>query len=214
MFKRLGMLVAMLALTATACGGSDSGDTATTAAAETTAAATEDQTATAQELDTTDEESAATTTTVAVQALGDGDESTTFYGNEPGTGTVEIGDVKYEFDLNILCLSMFGAMGVAGVATDGSAVDVSADFPPPGWEDSDEGWEPPLVDIDDEERDISWEAGSIVAEFYDGEGVGEITSFSADGRVAVGEANFVNTYSGFDNPTVESGRFEFVCPEG
>jgi hypothetical protein len=202
--------MASLALLVAACGGSDEESTADESPATTSTTASEFTEAPTDAA----EESAATTTTVAVQALGDGDENTTFYGNPPGTGTVEIGETKYEFDLNILCLSMFGAMGVAGVAADGSEVQVNADFPPPGWENSDEDWEPPAVDVDDEERDIRWEAGASVAEFYEGDGVGEITSFTADGRVAVGEANFVNTYSGFENPTVEQGRFEFVCPEG
>jgi hypothetical protein len=207
--------MAVLGLLATACGGSDDESTATTAAdTPTTTSATPVQNTTTQAPNADSDESAQTTTTVAVQALGDGDENTTFYGNPPGTGTVEIGDVKYEFDLSILCLSMFGAMGVAGVAADGSDVQVNADFPPPGWEDSDEDWDPPAVDVDDDQSDISWEAGASVAEFYEDDGVGEITSFTADGRVAVGEANFVDTYSGFDNPTVEKGRFEFACPEG
>lgn len=214
MLKRLVILIAVLGLLVASCGGSD-GESADTAAAETTttAAASGETTTTAAASEPDSDEPAETTTTVAVQALGDGDENTTFYGNPPGTGTVEIGDVKYDFDLSILCLSMFGAMGVAGVAADGSEVQVSADFPPPGWETSDEDWDPPVVDVDDDERDIRWEAGASVAEFYDGEGVGEITSFTADGRVAVGEANFVNSYSGFENPTVVQGRFEFACPE-
>ncbi len=214
MLKRLVILIAALGLLVAACGGSDDESTDTAETPATTAEASSEP-ATTEAPDTDSDDSVPTTTTsIAVQALGDGDETTTFYGNPPGTGTVEIGDVKYEFDLSILCLSMFGAMGVAGVAADGSDVQVSADFPPPGWEDSAEDWEPPTVDVDDDGRDIRWEAGASVAEFYEGDGVGEITSFTADGRIAVGEANFVNTYSGFDNPTVEQGRFEFACPEG
>lgn len=216
--KRFYLFVLVLALLVAACGGSDDESApATTDAAEggiTTEAPAESESADPGSDSADSEDDTPTTTTVAVQSLGDGDEDTTFFGNQPGTGTVEIGDIKYEFDLNLLCLSMFGAMGVAGVAADGSDIQVDADFPPPGWEDSADDWEPPAVNVDDDGHDVSWEAGASIAEFYEGDGVGEITSFSADGRVAVGEANFVDTYSGFDNPTVEKGRFEFVCPEG
>lgn len=210
--RRYGAALLTLVLGLAACGGAEDDSSSPTSEASTTTAARGP--ATTEAPPSNPEEPVATTTTVAVQALGDGDENTTFYGNPPGTGTVEIGDIKYNFDLSILCLSMFGAMGVAGVAADGADVQVSADFPPPGWEDSSEDWDPPAIDVDDEGRDISWEAGASVAEFYEGEGIGEITSFMADGRVAVGEANFVNTYTGFENPTVEQGRFEFVCPDG
>jgi hypothetical protein len=213
--RRFYAFALALALVAAACGGSD--DEATPTTSEAVPAPTQqndaDQATEPEEDSAAQSESETTETTVAVQALGDGNEDTTFYGNPPGTATVEVGDIKYEFDLSILCLSMFGAMGVAGEALDGSAVTVDADFPPEGWETSDEDWEPPSISIDDEERDVRWEAGGVATEMYP-EGSSQVDSFTADGRLAVGEATFVNTYTFGDELQVETGQFEFHCPEG
>lgn len=211
--RRFSAFALVLALIAAACGGSD--DEASPATIEATPTATQ-QDGTDQTPETRDDsadEPQDTETTVAVQAIGDGNEDTTFYGNPPGTATVEVGDIKYEFDLNILCISMFGAMGVAGQALDASAVTVDADFPPEGWETSAEDWEPPSISIDDDERDIRWEAGGVATEMYP-EGSSQVDSFTADGRLAVGEATFVNSYTIGDDLQVETGRFEFHCPEG
>lgn len=212
--RRFYAFALVLALVAAACGGSDDETSSppTTAAAPTASQQDNTEQAAASNDDSADEPQP-TETTVAVQALGDGNEDTTFYGNPPGTATVEVGDIKYEFDLSILCLSMFGAMGVAGEALDGSSVTVDADFPPEGWETSDEDWEPPSISIDDEERDVRWEAGGVATEMYP-EGSSQIDSFTADGRLAVGEATFVNSYTIGENLQVETGRFEFHCPEG
>ena len=200
-------LALAIALTLAACGGSSTQsdttpDGSTTTAAQDTAATTDTAAGDTE-----------TTTTVAVQALGDGDDSTTFYGNPPGTGTVEIGDITYEFDLNILCLSMAGAMGVVGEASDGSSVSVDADFPPEGWETSGEDWEPPSITVGDDERDVNWQSGGVAADMYP-EGSSQIDSFSNDGRLAVGEATFVNSYTFGDELVVAEGRFEFHCPAG
>jgi len=103
-------------------------------------------------------------------------------------------------------------LGIAGTAADGSDVSVDADFPPVGWETSDEGWEAPSISIDDEGRDVRWEAGGVVADMYP-EGSSQIDSFTNDGRLAVGTATFVNSYSFGENLQVETGQFEFNCPE-
>ena len=211
--RRFYAFALVLALMAAACGGSDDeASPATTEAAPVTIQEDDANQAATSDDDSADEPET-TETTVAVQAIGDGNEDTTFYGNPPGTATVEVGDIKYEFDLSVLCLSMFGAMGVAGEALDGSPITVDADFPPEGWENSDEDWEPPSISIDDEERDIRWEAGGVATEMYP-EGSSQIDSFTADGRLAVGEATFVNSYTFGDELQVETGQFEFHCPEG
>lgn len=201
---RLNALVLALMLAVAACGGSDDGSSAATSVP-----AGPDTTESVTQNDTTPP--ANQQTTIAVQALGDGNEDTTFYGNPPGTATVEIGEIRYDFDLDILCLSMFGAMGVAGGATDGSAVTVDADFPPAGWETSNEEWDPPSISIDDDVRDIGWQAGGVATDMYPA-GSSQIDSFTADGQLAAGEATFVNTYTIGDNLQVETGRFEFRCP--
>lgn len=107
---------------------------------------------------------------------------------------------------------MFGALGVAGRATDGSDISVNADFPPEGWEDSAEDWEPPSIRVSDGEQDANWVAGGDVATAYP-EGTSQIDSFTSDGRIAVGEATFVNIYTSGDDLEVQTGRFEFNCPE-
>jgi len=209
--RRFYAFVFAISLLAAACGGSgdDSAGATTSASANTTTtAAMEDKTGS----EDSDAAATETTTTIAVNALGDGDENTTFYGNPPGTGTVEVGDTKYEFDLNILCLSMAGAMGVAGQSADGSSVSVDADFPPEGWETDGEDWDPPSIAIDDDEMDARWVAGGDVGSMYP-EGSSVVSSFSSDGRLAVGEASFVNVYTSGDNLEVQTGQFEFNCPE-
>jgi len=211
--RRFYAFALALALVATACGGSDDEATPATTEAAPSATQQDDGNQASEPEEDSASEAETTETTVAVQALGDGNEDTTFYGNPPGTATVEVGDIKYEFDLSVLCLSMFGAMGVAGEALDGSPVTVDADFPPEGWETSDEDWEPPSISIDDEARDIRWEAGGVATEMYP-EGSSQIDSFTADGRLAVGEATFVNSYTFGDELQVETGQFEFHCPEG
>ena len=211
--RRFYAFALVLALVATACGGSDDESSPTTAEAAPVSSQQDDTDQDSAADDDSADESATTETTIAVQAIGDGNEDTTFYGNPPGTATVEVGDIKYEFDLSVLCLSMFGAMGVAGEALDGSAVSVDADFPPEGWETAGDDWEPPSISIDDEERDVRWEAGGTAAEMYP-EGSSQIDSFTADGRLAVGEATFVNSYTFGEELQVETGQFEFHCPEG
>ena len=144
--------------------------------------------------------------------MNDGEAKASFYGSHPGTGTVEIGEVRYEFNLSVMCLSMIGAMGVAGQALDGSDATVDADFPPPGWKDSATDWDPPSISIEDDDRQIRWQAGGVVAGTYP-EGSSQIDSFTTEGRLAVGEATFVNRYTFGEGIQVESGRFEFNCPE-
>lgn len=207
--RRFYAFVFAISLLAAACGGSgddNAGATTTTDTNTTTTKTLDDKTG------SSDTAATETTTSIAVNALGDGDPNTTFYGNPPGTGTVAVGDTKYEFDLNILCLSMAGAMGIAGQSSDGSPVSVNADFPPEGWESDGEDWDPPSLAIDDDEMDARWVAGGDVGSAYP-EGSSVVSSFSSDGRLAVGEASFVNVYTSGDNLEIQTGQFEFNCPE-
>lgn len=145
-------------------------------------------------------------------AATDTDSAGVFVGTDPGTATVEIGDITYEFDLNVTCLTMGGAVSAAGVAADGSDVQVNAGFPPEGWETSNEDWPPPSVTIDDGPRDVRWVAGGDVATAFP-DGTSQVDSFTSDGNVVVGEATLFSAYTfAEESPTVATGRFEFHCP--
>jgi hypothetical protein len=59
--------------------------------------------------------------------------------------------------------------------------------------------------------DARWVAGDDAGSAYP-EGSSVVGSFSSDGRLAVGEASFVNVYTSGDNLEVQTGQFEFNCP--
>lgn len=193
--KRLMIGLFALALVAAACGDDDLGSTGDTVAPRvTTASATSSDGTSAPANDAVDAPN---------------DSGATSGGIPTGTAIVEIGEYRYEFDLNIVCLTMFGAVGAEGSATDGSDVTISADFPPQDWEANPaEEWSPPSINVDDGPNNISWLAGGEVADqMYPGlTGV----AFTSDGSRVFGTAVFINTYV-IDDQTPVEGTFEVVC---
>jgi hypothetical protein len=134
-------------------------------------------------------------------------------GVEPGTAVVTIGEDRYEFDLSVQCLALFGNLAGFGRSVDGRDITINIETPPEDWETSDEEWEPPSIRVDDGENDIDWRAGDeIIREMVD-EGVSEVTSFTNKDKRASGTATFVDLYAvmrGEIEPV--EGTFEFACP--
>ena len=144
-----------------------------------------------------------------------------------GKAVVTVGDQTYEADLTgslTVCISMGGALAASGPidGIDGGRIDI--DIPPEDYEtSSDDGWEPPSVQVDLGEDDngvpIGWTAGPVVAEFYpDFAGVSQVDSFSVDGASASGTATFIDDFQIMlfnggqaEEPQPVQGSFEVSC---
>lgn len=201
MKQRLVVIAIGVALVSTACGDKSTEDTAAPGPV-----ATQGGTASSSASANT-----APPSTTADEAPTDSNE--TFYGNPVGTAVVEIGQTRYEFDLDVICLTMFGSVGVVGTATDGSGSGIDADFPPQDWEtDTTNEWDSPFVKVDDKANDISWAAGGEGAEMW-APGATSV-EFTSDGSRVFGEATFVNLFVLIDDQTPVNGRFEMACPQG
>ena len=211
LFRLLALTAAAL-LVLSACGG-DSDD--------------------ADSTDPTDAPSEATTTVAggddAATTTDAGDTATTTVASGGGDGEyaiVTIGDETYEADFDgtfSQCISMGGAIG--GVAPIAGVEDATIDMtiPPPDWETSAEGWDPPSIRLDlGEDADgvpIDWRAGGdIVMENPDLDGKSQVDSVSNDGTTASGTATFIDFFqvqlfqSGqVDEPQPVSGTFEISC---
>jgi hypothetical protein len=137
-------------------------------------------------------------------------------GNPAGQGFVVLDGVRHDFILNAACQRIFGGLQTAGPVADGSDGNVHSIIPPEDWEsDTEAGWDPPLVDIDI--GDDSWRAQAGSEHFAGGETVevtsaqSSVTSFTNDGSLVAGEANFYSV-NNYDEVETATGSFEFFCP--
>lgn len=218
-FRPQGLRVALLAwvLLVAACGGG--GDDASPTVASTASAAPSG-----------DEEAIDTTTPAA--ADGEVVETTKAQGSPdgggvaPGTGVVEIGEFRYDLDVD-QCFSLAGAFGGFGFGT-GARHETSFDFdfPPPDYETraDAEDWNLPSIRVEDDAGTLDWRTGS--SEVLDGtnwpDGIDReeimVQTWNSDvddGRVT-GTATFVDLNTIFfqdAQPALVAGTFELHCPD-
>jgi hypothetical protein len=163
-----------------------------------------------------------TTTSGAADESAHGDLSlvpageTDLLGNPAGQGFVILSGVRYDFILNGGCQKIFGGLQTAGPMADGSDGNVHSIIPPENWEtDTAAGWEPPSVDIDI--GDDSWRAQAGSEHNAGGDAIevtpaqSSVTSFTNDGSLVKGEANFYSLFN-YDEVETATGTFEFFCP--
>jgi len=127
---------------------------------------------------------------------------------------VAIGGEEYALEQQVVCVAMGGAIGAQFRNADGTLT-FHVDLPPPGWESSGDGWEPPSVRFDDEREDayLQWEAGGEVLAGMTGvpDGVA-VTEYSIDGRAASGSATVVDLTSVMvGEPATAELTFEVAC---
>jgi len=141
---------------------------------------------------------------------------TDLLGNPAGQGFVVLDGVRYDFILNGACQRVFGGLQTSGPMADGSDGNVHAIIPPEDWEsDTEAGWDPPFVDIDI--GDDNWRAQAGTEHFLGSEAVdltsaqSAVTSFTNNGSLVAGEANFYSRYN-YDEVETAAGSFEFFCP--
>jgi hypothetical protein len=141
---------------------------------------------------------------------------TDLLGNPAGQGFVVLDGVRYDFILNAACQRIFGGLQTAGPMADGSDGNVHSIIPPENWEtDTAAGWEPPSVDIDI--GDDSWRAQAGSEHNAGGDAIevtsaqSSVTSFTNDGSLVKGEANFYSLFN-YDEVETATGTFEFFCP--
>lgn len=144
--------------------------------------------------------------------------ATDILGNPAGQGFVEIDGVRYDFVLDAACQNVFGAVQAAGNQAPDGEGDVDAIIPPEDWEsDTSIDWDPPYVQVD--LGDALWRAEVGATRFVGGESVeltpeqSSVTSFTNDGSLVAGTANFQNEYNAEEIETA-TGSFQFFCPDG
>ena len=208
----VGMLLVL-----TACGGDDDAapaDAADSRASQDDAAAPADGSDAAESPDET---------AAAGEAVADPSSTSSF--GEPGTGMIEIGDLRHELTVT-RCVSMAGAMGGDAVSvSEPDNVSISFSFSPEDWQDrnASEGWsETGSVRLDNDEPYLQWATGISSFEGFnlpDGIAAADLDitaiDISDDGRSARGEAMFAEVNSLFTGGDVltATGSFEFTCPD-
>ena len=140
------------------------------------------------------------------------------------TAVVTIGDQRYDFSmsggLGRQCLKLFGFVGGAGSAADGSDIQLSIEVPPEDWESRRDDYGPPQIRVDDEVNNRDWRAGGDIVE-QDArlsEADSRVTDFTNNGTSASGTAMFIDytafnvaLASGRDAPEPVPGTFEIDC---
>jgi hypothetical protein len=144
-----------------------------------------------------------------------------------GLAVVVVGDTTYEFSLGGnsevggttyigVCQELFGLIQASGYDTQGRAITVEMEIPPEDWQsDDDVDFDPPRIEIEDDENDGGWVAdasdslnGSELA------GVSQVGEFTSDGTRAAGTATFVEVEP-FGAPVEGAepidGSFEVGC---
>lgn len=141
----------------------------------------------------------------------------------PGTGFLKIGDSHHDLEIT-RCLIAFGVVGGSAVSTqEPDNIKVNFEFSPANWRErpETEGWtETGTISLRSENPYAQWESGLSQVSAYNLGSLDpaslDITSveFSADGRSARGEANFLSVDSIMKgSPNTSAGSFEFSCPE-
>lgn len=141
----------------------------------------------------------------------------------PGAGFLKIGDSHHDLEIT-RCLVAFGVLGGSAVSTQKpDNIKVNFEFSPANWRErpETEGWtETGTISLRSENPYAQWESGLSLVSGYNLGSLDpaslDITSveFSADGRSARGEANFLSVDSIMKgDPSTSVGSFEFSCPE-
>jgi hypothetical protein len=141
---------------------------------------------------------------------------------EPGTGFIQIGELRHDLTVQRR-MAMFGAVsGKAVSVTEPGNVSVNFEFSPVGWRERDasEGWEEAgSVSVDSEDPYNQWMTGQSLVRDYNLVGMDaatfDITSLDAadNGRSVRGQAVFLEyraLLSGVPEPV--PGTFQFSCP--
>lgn len=142
-------------------------------------------------------------------------------GSGDGGATVTIGIEQFDFEQEIVCIALGGA--VSGSFSNGEGVEISIDVPPEDWETSTTGdWDPPSLTLRDERDEMNWrifEAGPELATTYGADAEDAvITNFSVDGSRATGNGMAIDTFAftrsgvdGAEAPQPVPVTFGFEC---
>lgn len=141
-------------------------------------------------------------------------------GSGSGSATLTIGIEQFDFDQELVCIALGGA--VSGTFGNDEGVEVTIDVPPEDWETSTTGdWEAPSLTLRDERDEMNWrifEAGPELATIYGDTAEGAvITNFSVDGSHATGNGMAIDTFAitranaGGEAPSPVPVTFGFEC---
>lgn len=141
-------------------------------------------------------------------------------GSGSGSATLTIGIEQFDFDQEMICIALGGA--VSGTFRNDEGVEVNIDVPPEDWETSTTGdWEAPSLTLRDERDEMNWrifEAGPEIATTYGDTAEGAvITDFSVDGSHATGNGMAIDTFAvtranaGGEAPSPVPVTFGFEC---
>ena len=135
-----------------------------------------------------------------------------------GLVVVTIGGDRFEFDMTDgfnVCRDVFGGIQFAGAGTDGRPTKVTGWIPPANWKDFDDGrYDPPGIELDNDEGNSQWIANAKDAEFRGlPAGSSQVDSFEIDGLRASGTATFIDSFALGDSKPVVEGTFEIACEE-
>ncbi|MCD9624872.1 hypothetical protein [Rhabdothermincola salaria] len=120
-----------------------------------------------------------------------------------GGARVTIGNTTYEFELGGnstvgsttymgVCQTLFGMIAGTGYDTEGRAITIDFEIPPPDWETYEDGRfedSPPRIEIENSDDDTGWLAGQTRAGLDAGSS--QIVDWESDGDRASGTATFV-----------------------
>lgn len=118
---------------------------------------------------------------------------------DDGSATVSIGIESFDFDQELVCIALGGA--VSGSFRNDEGLEVSIDVPPEDWETSTTGdWNPPSLTLRDERDELNWrifEANVELGELHPGTRAGEavITDFAVDGAHSTGNGMAIDTWA-------------------
>lgn len=153
-------------------------------------------------------------------APGDAGDTGAPTGSGDGGATMSVGIESFDFDEELVCVAIGGA--VSGTFRNEEGVEVSIDVPPEDWEsDTTSDWEPPSLTLRDERDEINWrifESAADLAETYPEAAGAEITNFSVDGSHATGNGMAIDTFAitraaaeGAEAPQLVPVTFGFEC---
>lgn len=145
-----------------------------------------------------------------------------------GSAVVNIGDKSFDFNmagaLGTQCLTLFGVVGGAGQAADGSDVTLSIEVPPENYKSDPRLAEldPPSLRVKDDENDQDWRAGNVdrfAGANSPDPGESQVDSYKSDGKSASGTATFIDMTTlsrsawddTVDRPDAVKGTFEINC---